>query len=67
MNGQQPQYLSPRVLQVSGLLLLAASAGFWMWTGRESLLLMSCAMTLITGGAVRGVFNALTKQSGNGS
>lgn len=59
------QYLSPRILQVVGLLLLIGSAVFWGLTGRESVLLMSSAMSLIGIGAYRGVYEAL-KRNGSG-
>lgn len=53
MNG--PVTLAPRTLQVAGLVLLVGAAVFWAATGRESLLIMSAAMTLIAGGAFRGI------------
>jgi hypothetical protein len=45
------RYLSPRILQVLGILLLVGSAVFWGVTGRESVLFMSSAMSLIGLGA----------------
>jgi hypothetical protein len=56
-----PPYLSPRTLQVLGILLLVGSAGFWAVTGRESVLLMSSAMSLIGIGAYRGATETLRK------
>jgi hypothetical protein len=52
-------YLSPRILQVLGIILLIASAIFWGATGRESVLLMSSAMSLIGLGAYAGAQVAL--------
>lgn len=60
MNGDQ-RYLSPALLQVVGLLLLVGSVVFWMLTGRESVLMMSSAMTLIATGAYRGATKSLEK------
>ncbi len=40
-------YLSPRTLQIAGLILLLVSAGFWMYTGKESALLVGASLTLI--------------------
>lgn len=54
------RYLSPRLLQIIGVLLLMGSAVFWGVTGRESVLLMGAAMSLIGLGAYRGVQRALT-------
>ena len=51
-------YLSPRLLQSVGLLLLIGSVIFWAATGRESVLMVSSAMTLIGGGALRGAWAA---------
>jgi hypothetical protein len=48
MSGQQHQdLLPPRVLQVAGLILLFASAGFWAISGSESALLVGAALSLI--------------------
>jgi hypothetical protein len=44
--------LSPRTLQLVGVVLLVSSAVFWAVTGRQSVELLSAAMTLITLGAV---------------
>lgn len=54
-------YLSPRILQVLGIVLLIGSAVFWAWTGRESVLLMSSAMSLIGLGAYAGAQHALKR------
>lgn len=51
MNG----YLAPKVLQLAGLILLVGAAVFWGVTGRESVLIMGAAMSLIGLGAYRGV------------
>lgn len=53
------RYLSPRILQVLGILLLVGSAVFWAASGRESILLMSSAMSLIGLGAYAGAQAAL--------
>jgi hypothetical protein len=48
-------YLPPRILQVIGILLLIGSAIFWAYTGRESLLFISAALSLIGIGTVQGI------------
>lgn len=53
------QYLSPKTLQVIGVLLLLGSAVFWAVTGRESVLLMTSAMTLIGVGSYRSAIESL--------
>lgn len=58
MNGDT-RYLSPRILQVLGICLLIGSAVFWGVSGRESVLLMSSAMSLIGLGAYAGAQAAL--------
>lgn len=55
------RYLSPIILQLLGIALLVGSAVFWGVTGRESVLLMSSAMSLIGIGAYRGVSNLLKR------
>lgn len=55
-------YLPPRLLQILGILLLIGSAVFWAITGRESLLLMSAAMSLIGLGAFQGIRVTLTQE-----
>ena len=57
------RYLSPVLLQLLGVALLVGSAVFWAATGRESVLLMGAAMSLIGLGAYRGVTKALTTPS----
>lgn len=57
----EERYLSPRLLQIVGVTLLLGSAVFWGVTGRESVLLMGAAMSLIGLGAYRGVQQALTE------
>lgn len=44
-------YLPARILQGAGLTILFASVIFWGLTGRESVLLISAAMSLILLGA----------------
>lgn len=56
------RYLSPILLQLLGVALLVGSAVFWGVTGRESVLLMSSAMSLIGIGAYRGVSNLLKRK-----
>lgn len=60
MNGDQ-RYLSPALLQIVGLLLLVGSFVFWAMTGRESILMVSSAITLIGTGAYRGALKKLEK------
>lgn len=55
------RYLPPRVLQIIGILLLVAFAGFWFLTGRSSSLLVAAALTLILLGGYRGAGQALEK------
>ena len=55
------RYLPPRVLQIVGLVLLLAFAIFWALTGRESVLLVGAAGSLILLGRYEGVRQALTK------
>lgn len=45
------RYLPPRLLQVIGLALLLGFAVFWALTGRESVLLVGAAGSLILLGA----------------
>lgn len=56
-------YLPPVALQGLGVLLLIGSAVFWGISGRESVLLMSSAMSLIGLGAYAGAQNALRSSS----
>jgi hypothetical protein len=44
-------YLPPRLLQMVGLALLIGFVVFWIATGRESVLLVGAAMSLILLGA----------------
>lgn len=60
---EQDRYLTPRLLQVCGILLLFASAVFWGFTGRESALLMASAMTLIGAGSYSGVVVSLKRRT----
>jgi hypothetical protein len=52
-------YLPPRLLQTIGVALLIGSAVFWAITGRESLVLLSSAMSLIGLGAYAGAAQTL--------
>ena len=52
MNGH---YLSPRLLQITGLLLLIGSAVFWAVTGHQSALLVGAALSLCALGAYSGL------------
>ena len=63
MNGSQ-QYLSPRVLQLLGCCLLVGSVVFWSVTGRESVLMVSAAMSLIGLGAYKGAQEQLERKNG---
>jgi hypothetical protein len=63
--GSNGTYLSPWLLQLAGLALLVGSGVFWALTGRESVLMVSSAMTLIAGGALRGAFNTARADSRN--
>lgn len=57
------KYLPARLLQGIGLLLLIGAAVFWAFTGRESALLMSAAMSLILLGAYRSALNTLKRNT----
>jgi hypothetical protein len=48
-------YLSPRLLQIVGLLLLLGSAAFWAVTGHQSALLVGAALSLCALGAYSGL------------
>lgn len=48
-------YLSPRLLQIVGLLLLIGSAGFWAVTGHQSALLVGAGLSLCALGAYSGL------------
>jgi hypothetical protein len=49
------RYLSARLLQSIGVLLLLASAIYWAMTGNQSSLFVGAAMSLIGLGAYQGV------------
>ena len=49
------RYLSARLLQMVGVLLLLASAVYWGLTGHQSSLFVGAAMSLIGLGAYQGV------------
>lgn len=55
------RYLPPRVLQIVGLVLLLAFAFFWGATGRESVLLVGAAGSLILLGRYEDVRRALSR------
>ena len=54
-------YLPPRLLQGIGILLLVAFAVFWAVTGRESVLLVGAAGSMILLGRYEGARDALTR------
>lgn len=56
------RYLPPRLLQVIGLALLLGFAVFWALTGRESVLLVGAAGSLILLGGYERARDALTEQ-----
>jgi len=45
------EYLAPKLLQLFGMALFLAAAVFWAVTGRESITIMSGALSLIGVGA----------------
>ena len=55
------RYLPPRVLQIVGLVLLLGFAVFWAATGRESVLLVGAAGSLILLGGYERARQALTE------
>lgn len=52
-------YLAPKLLQMFGMALFLAAAVFWAVTGRESLTIMSGALSLIAVGAYQRVYQAI--------
>lgn len=54
------EFLPPRVLQIVGLLLLVGFVIFWALTGRESVLLVGAAGSLILLGGYERARKALT-------
>lgn len=62
MNGQD--LLPPRLLQAAGLVLLFGSFGWWVFSDRESALLVGAAMSLIGLGAYGQAAQALRKRNG---
>jgi hypothetical protein len=58
---RQDHYLPPRLLQLVGLALLVGFAVFWALTGRESVLLVGAAGSLILLGGYERVRQALTE------
>lgn len=52
---KQTSYLSARILQVLGALLLIGSAVFWGLTGHQSSLFVGAAMSLIGLGSYQGL------------
>lgn len=54
-------FLSPKVLQVTGLILLVGSAIFWAVSGRQSALFCSAALTLIGVGSYADLITTLKK------
>lgn len=59
------RYLPPWLIQSVGIVLLITAGIFWAVTGRESVLMISSAMTLIAAGVVRGA-QVTIKRNGNG-
>jgi hypothetical protein len=53
------EYLAPKLLQIFGMSLFLAAAVFWAVTGRESLTIMSGALSLIAVGAYQRAFQSL--------
>lgn len=53
-NGKN-SYLSARILQCLGIVLLIGSAVFWAITGQQSSLFVGAAMSLITLGSYQGL------------
>jgi hypothetical protein len=49
------KYLSPRMLQAVGVLLLVAACMYWAVTGQQSALIISAAMGLIGLGSYAGI------------
>lgn len=56
-------YLSPRLIQGIGIILLIGSAVFWAYTGSESILFVSASLSLIGIGTVQGVRVTLSRDS----
>lgn len=54
--------LPARIIQAVGILLLIASFVFWGITGRESVLLVTSAMSLIFVGSYKNAVDSLTKK-----
>lgn len=52
---RQGHYLSPRSIQIVGVVLLVASAVFWAVTGQQSALLVGAAVSLCALGAYSGL------------
>lgn len=68
MNGQEG--LSPRLIQAAGLVLLFASFGWWAFSGNESVLLVTAALSLIGVGSYSQAAQVLRKRNeppGNGN
>lgn len=64
-NGEK--YLSARLIQSVGLVILIGAAVFWAWTGRESALLMSAALSLIGIGTYKGLVDGLRGLTNGGT
>ncbi len=63
-NGNGRYYLKPRVLQISGLVLLIGSCIFWMLTDRQSAIFIGAALSLIGVGAYASVVNGVRQVTG---
>ena len=67
------KFLSPKIIQATGLLLLCGSVAIWAFTERQSALLVSASLTLIMVGTyqnavnnVRNVIASAAQGSGQG-
>lgn len=60
MNGQR--YLTPRLLQVAGLVLLFACAVYWGLTGNQSSLFVGAALSLMGLGSVQDIREAAARE-----
>jgi hypothetical protein len=56
-------YLPPRLIQGVGIILLVGSAIFWAYTGSESILFVSAALSLIGIGTVQGIRITLSQDA----
>ena len=61
------RFLPPRVIQVVGLLAFIGACVFWAVSGKESVLLVSSALSLIGLGAYADLKHSLENEIGAGS